>query len=156
MDFGEIEELICILERSGLSEIEIEQEGRRIRLTKHQQVPAAIAPVTVPVAPTAPLPNTRIAIPGGAAEDEALQLEPGMFTVDSPMVGTFYSSAAPGEPPFVQVGDAVETDQTVCIVEAMKIMNEVVAKQAGSIARILAENGESVEFGQPLFVLRPL
>lgn len=156
MDFGEIEELIGILERSGLAEIEVEQEGRRIRLTKQQQVSAAIAPVTVPLAPPSPLPNTRIAIPGSVAEDDALQLEPGMLTIDSPMVGTFYASAAPGEAAFVQVNDTVEAEQTVCIVEAMKIMNEVVAKQAGSIVRILAENGESVEFGQPLFVIRPL
>ena len=151
VDFGDIEELIRILETSGLTEIEIEQDGHRIRLTK-QLPPAAMvtAPVTVPVQGSG-----AVAPEAEVPEDDGLQLEPGMLTIDSPMVGTFYSSPAPGEPLFVQLNDQVEAEQTVCIVEAMKIMNEVVAKQPGVIVKALVENGESIEFGQPLFVIRP-
>jgi acetyl-CoA carboxylase biotin carboxyl carrier protein len=156
VDFGDIEALIGILERCGLSEIEIEQDGRRIRLTKQVQAMAMPHQTSLQIPPASPFPNTRVAVPGAAAEEDNLHLEPGMFTVDSPMVGTFYVSTAPGEPPFVQANDAVEADQTVCIVEAMKIMNEVVARQPGVIVRVLVENGESVEFGQPLFVVRSL
>jgi acetyl-CoA carboxylase biotin carboxyl carrier protein len=82
--------------------------------------------------------------------------ENGMVTIDSPMVGTFYSASAPGKPAFVLPGDTVEPNQTVCIVEAMKIMNEVVSKLPMIIEKVLVENGEPVEFGQPLFMGRPL
>ena len=152
MDLNELKDLISLLEDSGLSELEIEEEGRRIRLTKqHGAVvsmgapPVYAAPVAMPAADAAPAPAAAPTTPA----DE------GLVTIDSPMVGTFYGSPAPGEPLFVQPGDRVTADQTVCIVEAMKIMNEVAAKVAGTIERVLVENGEPVEFGQPLFAVRP-
>ena len=150
MDLSEVKELISLLETSELSELEIEEEGRRIRLTKKPETvygtfPAAPAPAAA--APAAP----------AAAEPakEASLADEGLVAIDSPMVGTFYNSPAPSEPSFLQLGDTISADQTVCIVEAMKIMNEVAAKVAGTVERILVENGEPVEFGQPLFAIRP-
>lgn len=152
MDLGELQELIRILEASGLAEIEIEEDDRRIRLSK----PAVAAQhfSAMPTAAPAPAPSAPVAAPAEETEDEN-GLGEGLVSIDSPMVGTFYSAAAPGEPPFVLPGDRVKPDQTICIVEAMKIMNEVAAKEAGVIERVLVENGEAVEFGQPLFALRP-
>lgn len=144
MDFKDLEALISIFEKSGLTEIEIEEEGRRMRLQKAS--PYAPAPASVQVPAPAP---------GEAAPAEADALPEGAITIDSPMVGTFYRSPAPGEDPFVKEGDAVEQGQTVCIVEAMKLMNEVGAKSACVIDKVLVEDGEPVEFGQPLFIVRP-
>jgi oxaloacetate decarboxylase alpha subunit len=147
--------LIRILEESGLSELEIEEEGRRIRLQKHA---AGLSYAPIPVAPPIP-----VAIEGAAPRNGgalALEAEPeagdGLPTFDAPMVGTFYASPSPGADPFVKVGDRVEVNQTICIVEAMKLMNEVSAKFAGTIERVLVENAQPVEFGQPLFAVRPL
>lgn len=152
MDLKELKELISLLEDSGLSELEIEEDGRRIRLTKQTEsimtVPAPVA--QAPVVASAP----AAASPAEPAAEKSLADE-GLVTVDSPMVGTFYACPAPGEPAFVEMGDKVAADQTICIVEAMKIMNEVAAKVAGTIERVLVENGEPVEFGQPLFAIRP-
>lgn len=159
MDLERLRELIRIFETSGLSELElIEEDGRRICLKKPSaqhavQAPipliaphiASASPMAAPHAPHAPVPE-----PNAEPEEEFVH------TIDSPMVGTFYSAPAPGESPFVRVGDTVEENQTVCIVEAMKLMNEVTAKEPLIIERILVENGEPVEFGQPLFAVRPL
>jgi acetyl-CoA carboxylase biotin carboxyl carrier protein len=168
MDIQKIEDLIKILEASEISEIEIEEDGRRIHLKKAAPdapaqtiaypiaapaaAPAVPASVTaVPVEPTAvPAPQEAAAPAEHAAEDSEL------ITIDSPMVGVFYPSPAPGEPPFASVGDTIEEDQTVCIVEAMKLMNEVTAKFRAEIVKVLVTNAEPVEFGQPLFTVRPL
>ncbi|MBI2436018.1 MAG: acetyl-CoA carboxylase biotin carboxyl carrier protein [Candidatus Hydrogenedentes bacterium] len=157
MDIAELQKLIRVLESSGLSELEIEENGRRIRLAKNAAPLAMFAPQGVAgplVVPGAP------GVPGAHAGEEAATPAPAEAehfpTIDSPMVGTFYASPAPGDPPFVVIGDPVEVDQTVCIIEAMKIMNEVTAKFAGTIEKVLVDNGEPVEFGQPLFALRPL
>lgn len=162
MDLNELKELIGMLEDSKLSELEIEEDGRRIRLTKQSEnyisVPAPVqmqAPVAV--AAPAPAPSVAPSTPFGSANEskEASLADQGLVAVTSPMVGTFYLRPAPSEPAFVEPGDRVTADQTVCIVEAMKIMNEVAAKVAGIVERILVENGEPVEFGQPLFAIRP-
>lgn len=154
MDINEIKELISLLEESRLSELEIEEEGRRIRLTKQTETVVAHMPVHAPVAAPAMLPAPAPA-PAAEAKGEPSLADQGLTIVSSPMVGTFYVCPAPGEPPFVETGDRITVDQTVCIVEAMKIMNEVAAKTAGVVERILVENGEPVEFGQPLFAIRP-
>ncbi len=146
MDFGELKDLIRILEQSGLSELEVEENGRRIRLHKAGAVPVAapiaIAPVAAPLA-AAPAPKAKEEDPAG-----------GLPTFDSPMVGTFYRAPSPESDVFVKVGDRVEENQTICIVEAMKLMNEVGAKFSGVIEKILVENAQAVEFGQPLFAVR--
>lgn len=150
MDFKELQELIRILEDSELSELEIEEEGRRIRL--HKAAPVTMAPMP----PASPASDS--AAPGNpSAEESAVADEiPGLATIDAPMVGTFYAAPAPGEDPFVQPGDRIEENQIVCIVEAMKLMNEVGAKSTGIIDKVLVENGQPVEFGQPLFAIRDL
>ena len=152
MDLGELRELIAILETSSLSEVEIEEEGRRVRVRKEPPQPAVVQMAAAPVAEASAgvAPTTT---PDAPAEDA---LESGLETINSPMVGTYYVAAAPGEPPFVVAGDTVDAGQTVCIVEAMKIMNEVAAKLPGVIVKVLVENGDPIEFDQPLFAVRPL
>jgi acetyl-CoA carboxylase biotin carboxyl carrier protein len=158
LDLEKLRELIRIFEASSLSEIELQEEdGRRISLRKptaHMAVHAPVPMIAPHVAAAPAVPHSPLAAPapGPAHEPE----EEYVHTIDSPMVGTFYTAPAPGEPPFTRVGDTVEENQTVCIVEAMKLMNEVTAKEPCIIEKILVENGEPVEFGQPLFAVRPL
>ncbi len=154
MDIQEIEELIRLLEASNLSEIEVEEQGRRIRIQRMLSAPAAPLPMPAPAVALNPVPGASASSSIGA--ETAPALEPGMKTIDSPMVGTFYASPAPGEASFVNPGDRVEQSATVCIVEAMKLMNEVAAKFACIIDRALVENGQPVEFGQPLFAVRAI
>ena len=143
MDLDELQQLIRILETSELAELEIEEEGRRVRLRK----PSARS--TAALVEAAPPPSGPAAA-DGLPEDESLT------TIKSPMVGTFYAAPAPDEPPFVRVGDAVEDNQVVGIVEAMKLKNEVTAQFPAIIEQALVQNGEAVEYGQPLFIVRPL
>jgi len=158
LELDKLRELIAIFQDSGLSEIEFEEEGRRIRLTK--SAPAAAAPqhviAHVPAA-AAPLP-APVAVPAAATPVAEAAAEPehddSLVTIESPMVGVFYACPAPGEPPFVKPGDVVEENQAVCIVEAMKLMNEVAAKFKCTIVNVLVESGEPVEYNQPLFAVR--
>jgi len=143
MDLSRVRELIELMDRHRLEELEVEQEGFRVRLTKQGErvrevitVPAGAAPGPVPTAPVA------------AEQDPAANLE---GAVTSPMVGTFYRSPNPDADVFVEVGDRVEEGQVLCIIEAMKVMNEVKSERSGTIEAILVDNGESIEFGQPLF-----
>ncbi len=156
MDLEKLKELIQILEESGLSELEIEEEGSRIRLQKPGTAPALAAPVTVapPVHAAKPVdvdnPVTASQATKDAVEDD------GLVTIDAPMVGVFYSAPSPDDDAFVKPGDEIAIDQTVCIVEAMKLMNEVTSKLRCEIVRVLVDNAEPVEYGQPLFAVRPL
>ena len=153
VDFDDLKELIQIFEASGLSEIEIEEGGRRMRLQKQAAAPPLALPVSNPAPQSIHAPmHADTAAPGAERPVD----DPDLKTIDSPMVGTFYAAPAPGEEPFVDVGDEVDENQTVCIVEAMKLMNEVVAKFAGIVEKVLVENGQPVEFGQPLYHVRVL
>ena len=151
MDFKELQELIRILEDSELTELEIEEDGRRIRLHKAVPVTPPVAMAPMPPASDSPVPENP-SVDDSAETDDTL----GLATIDAPMVGTFYSAPSPGEDPFVRPGDRFEENQIVCIVEAMKLMNEVGAKSTGIIEKVLVENGQPVEFGQPLFAIRDL
>ena len=133
MELEELRKLCELMREEGLTELTLEEEGRRITLRR----PAGGTPSPAPEA----------APPPGEEGMEEL--------VRSPVVGTFWRRPAPGEPPFVEVGDRVEPGQVLCIVEAMKVMNEVRADRAGVVEEILAEEGQPVEYGQPLFRLRP-
>lgn len=158
MDLARLRELIGIFQTSDLTEMEIEEEGGRVRLSKVHPAMPAQQPVLMHVsAPATPPPATSAhsTAPAGEAEATA-EPDEGVVTVDSPMVGVFYAGPTPAEPPFVKPGDTVEAGQTVCIVEAMKLMNEVSAKFASEIVSVLVENGEPVEYNQPLFAVRPL
>lgn len=159
MDLDKLRELIGIFQTSDLAEIEIEEEGRRIRLSKAHP-PSVVSPpaLTHAAAPAHIAVDPHRTVPGPShevQEPETPEAEEGLVTIDSPMVGVFYAAPAPGEAPFVNPGDVVEEGQTVCIVEAMKLMNEVVAKVHGTIVSVLVENGEPVEYNQPLFAVRP-
>ncbi|MCA8972042.1 MAG: acetyl-CoA carboxylase biotin carboxyl carrier protein [Planctomycetes bacterium] len=149
--------LIGILSAAGGLELELEDQGMRLRIrmpepqsrTEFVGIPS-MAPGAFPGYPPA-----TGAAPAAAAEASGEDgLPAGSVYVNSPMVGTFYRASSPDAEPFVGVGDRVEVDATVCILEAMKVMNEIKAEQAGEIVRILVENGEPVEFGQPLFILK--
>ncbi len=154
MDINELKELIKLLEESALSEIELEDDNGRVRLSKQFNAPQAYSHVPVQMAaPAAPAP--AVAAPAEEAVNPNA-LPAGSYTIDSPMVGTFYAAASPGDPPFALPGTTVTAEQTVCIIEAMKIMNEVTSKDACVIEKVLIENGQPVEFGQPIFQVRPL
>jgi acetyl-CoA carboxylase biotin carboxyl carrier protein len=151
MDLRKLKTLIELVETSGIAELEIQEGEERVRITRalasSLQVPPAHAPthpVQVASAPaTAPQPATAAPV---EAEAEG-------HVVKSPMVGTFYRAASPGAKAFVEIGDAVKEGDTLCIVEAMKLMNEIEADASGVVKAILVENGQPVEFGQPLFLL---
>ena len=151
MDIRKIKKLIELLEESGLAEIEItegEESVRIARMTQGTQVvhQVAAAPAPIPTAPAAaPAAPTAAAATAPAARDENL--------VTAPMVGTFYASPAPGAKSFVEVGQEVRVGQVLCIIEAMKMMNQIESERAGKVVAVLAKNGEPVEFGQPLFAI---
>jgi len=158
MDLEKLKQLIEILEESGLSELEIEEEGSRIRLQKPGFAPPsyAVAPpaYAAPSEPPAPMEDANPVTTSQATKD-AIE-DDGLVTIDAPMVGVFYASPSPEDEVFVKPGDEIALDQTVCIVEAMKLMNEVTSKLRCEIVRVLVDNAEPVEFGQPLFAVRPL
>jgi acetyl-CoA carboxylase biotin carboxyl carrier protein len=160
VDLDKLQELIHIFEDSDLAEIEVEEDGRRVRLRKHRPETETVAQPAITVNPPPPAAYQVAAPPPqpvvGPTPPEPEPEANGVTTIDSPMVGVFYAAPAPGKPPFVKPGDKVAKDKTLCIVEAMKLMNEVTAKSAVEIVRVLVENGEPVEFGQPLFSVRPL
>lgn len=147
MDIRKVKKLIELLEESGIAEIEIREGEETVRISRYgqggapmmMQAPMMAAPVAAALAVATPAP-TAPAIPAG-------------HTVDSPMVGTFYRAPTPGAKSFVEVGHRVNVGDTLCIIEAMKMLNQIEADKAGVVAAILVENGQPVEFGQPLFVI---
>lgn len=156
MEYKKILELIKEMNKTDLTEIEIEQEGFRLCLKKENaksvvQVPASIPQVSVNV----PTQTVVEAPPAEEYNPTDFQLEeiPGNRVL-SPMVGTFYAAPAPDKPPFVKVGDKVKKGQTLCIIEAMKLMNEIESDYDGEVVKILVNNEQMVEFGQPLFIIQ--
>ncbi len=155
-EIGQIEQLLRFMSEHNLEEFEYSRGDLRIRLKK-PGVPAApaarpAAEIIVPGAVPAPAPSSAEA---NAAAEADLRGGEDLFLVKSPIVGTFYGSPSPGSEPFVKVGSYVESGQTLCIVEAMKLMNEIESETTGEVLRIFAENGQPVEYGQPLFGIRP-
>ena len=154
MDLRKLKTLIDLVSESNVSELEITEAEGKVRIVKAspaaQAAPVtyavAAAPVAAPVAATSPAPAVEAAAPAAAAE-------PAGHIVKSPMVGTFYRASAPGAKPFKEVGDTVKEGETICIVEAMKILNEIEADKSGTVTQILVQNGQAVEYGQPLFVI---
>lgn len=150
-----------MFEQSELSEIEIEEDGKRMRFKKPEPKTYAAAPIAITAQRIDPpaqiaVPEKPAGVAASKAAEPPAEEEERLLTIDSPMVGVFYTSPAPGEPPFVRPGDTVTEHQTVCIVEAMKLMNEVAAKFNAVVVKVLVENGEPVEYGQPLFAVRML
>lgn len=151
VDINQIRELVRVAEESGVGEIVVEEEGARIAVRMPGAVAAAPAAPVAAAAPAAAAPAAApTAAPAAAASHPA-----NWYCVTSPMVGTFYAAPAPGEPAFVQVGDEVAANQTLCIVEAMKLMNEIGAEEMGTVREVCVEDATPVEFGTPLFYIEP-
>ncbi|EJL87438.1 acetyl-CoA carboxylase, biotin carboxyl carrier protein [Polaromonas sp. CF318] len=150
MDLRKLKTLIDLVSESNVSELEITEAEGKVRIVKSSGAPVVMqqpvamvaAPAAAPAAgaPAAPAPEAAPAAPAGHA-------------VKSPMVGTFYRSASPGAKPFVELGSVVKEGETICIIEAMKILNEIEADKSGTVTKILSENGQAVEYGQPLFII---
>jgi acetyl-CoA carboxylase biotin carboxyl carrier protein len=153
MTIDEIKELLRLFNESGVGELELQRGENRLRIRK-AELSAAPTPVPVVAAPAA-LPPITSAAPPAAAPAKPVESEPQQTLVKSPIVGTFYEASSPEGPPFVQVGDFVEVGQTLCIVEAMKLMNEIPAEIAGTVVAKLVENGRPVEYGEALFAIQP-
>ena len=158
MDIRKVKKLIDLLENSSVDEIEIHEGEESVRVTRHRDPPAApthhyhAAPAASSAATPAPAGGST-PTPAAAAESGAdSQLPPG-FVVASPMVGTFYQASSPGSKPFVSIGQRVAPGDTLCIIEAMKILNQIESEVAGEVKAIIAENGHPVEYGEPLFVI---
>ena len=159
MDFKEVQELIKIFNRSGLTELKIEQENFKIVIKNTDSQPAVIHQVAAPApiqqaAPAiqqvaAPAAEIKTAAPAPKAE------VPAGTPFKSPMIGTFYRSAGPDKEPFVKVGDKVEKGSVLCIIEAMKLFNEIECEMSGTIVKILADDASPVEYDQPLFIIAP-
>jgi acetyl-CoA carboxylase biotin carboxyl carrier protein len=148
MTLKEIRALLELFREFGLTEVEVERSGERVRVRREPPpgAPAGSGPagVATPAAHTSPAPEP-------IREDRRQHL----VTVEAPMVGTFYRATSPEADPYVREGDAIKEGQVLCIIEAMKLMNEIESKVAGRVIRILAENGQPVEYGQPLFLIEP-
>lgn len=153
MDIRKVKKLIELLDESGIAEIEITEGEESVRISRYSAQPAAIqvpaAPAPAPRPAAAASPETTAAMPTASPAD----VDEEGYNITTPMVGTFYSASSPGSPDFVQVGDRVSAGDTLCIVEAMKMMNQIETDVAGTIKSIRVQNGEPVEYGQILFVI---
>ena len=160
MDIRTVKKLIELLENSSVDEIEIHEGSGSVRVSRHRDPPAVpvhhhhAAPVSAPSSP-APHPTAGASASRSTtlAEDETESRIPPGHLVTSPMVGTFYQASSPGSKPFVSIGQRVAPGDTLCIIEAMKILNQIESEVTGEVKAVLAENGHPVEFGQPLFVI---
>ncbi|HJQ22379.1 MAG TPA: acetyl-CoA carboxylase biotin carboxyl carrier protein [Blastocatellia bacterium] len=164
MDLKEVKELIELVSEKGFAEFEIEHEGFRLHISRFKEPPviqAAPTPVILSaplsvaaeVAPPPPAPAAAVAPP--TKSEPPPGEPPGLHVIKSPIVGTFYRSPSPQSPSFVNIGDRVEPDTVVCIIEAMKLMNEIQAETIGVVTEIYVQNGQPVEYGQPLFGIKP-
>ncbi|KAF7788414.1 acetyl-CoA carboxylase biotin carboxyl carrier protein [Pseudoalteromonas rubra] len=154
MDIRKIKKLIELVEESGIAELEITEGEESVRINRHSSAPVIAQPqqYSVPAAAAAPAPVAAPAAPAAEAP-AAANNTPAGHQVKSPMVGTFYSASSPTAAPYVEVGSQVNVGDTLCIVEAMKMMNQIEADKAGVVKAILLENGDAVEFDQPLFII---
>jgi acetyl-CoA carboxylase biotin carboxyl carrier protein len=155
LTFSELRELVATLNQTDISELTLKSADFELTLRKPGALPMAAAPL-----PTAPVAAPPAAVPSQPAPEPAaapppLAVDSSLVEITSPMVGTFYRAPAPDEPAFVDVGDRIQTGQTVCIIEAMKLMNELDAEVSGEVVEILVDNAQPVEFGQTLMRLRP-
>lgn len=152
MDLRKLKKLIDLVEESGISELELTEDGEKVRISRHVAAPQPVAApaatqnvVAAPAVAAEPVAAAPVQADAPSADDAN--------TVKSPMVGTFYEAPSPDADAFVKVGDKVEVGDTLCIIEAMKLLNEIEAEQAGIVKKVLVNNAEAVEFGEPLFVI---
>jgi len=159
MDIKQIQELIKFVSKSGVNEVSIEQEDFKITIKTNQaptyvtaSIPAALpaaAPAPQPAAVAAPAPQAEAPAPAMAESSN-------LITIKSPMIGTFYRSSSPDKPVFVNVGDEIKAGQVICIIEAMKLFNEIESEVSGRIVKVLVDNAQPVEYDQPLFLVEPM
>jgi acetyl-CoA carboxylase biotin carboxyl carrier protein len=154
MDLRKLKTLIDLVSESNIAELEITEADGKVRIVKSDPSKAVVG-LAAPAAPTAAAAPGPVTAPAAAVAAPSVEPapEPAVHAVKSPMVGTFYRSASPGGKPLVEVGSVVKEGEPICIIEAMKIMNEIEADKSGTVKSILCENGQAVEFGQPLFVI---
>lgn len=153
MDLNEIKKLVRMVETSDIEELEIQEDKFQIRITKAKGAYQAI-PLTAHVpAPMISTPATASPVAEITQESGVSSMKENLAEIRSPMVGTFYRASAPDAKPYIEVGDAIQPGKTLCIVEAMKLMNEIEAEISGKIVKILVENGQAVEYNQPLFLV---
>jgi len=161
IDLAFVESLIKALDESSLDTLELERGGTRIRLAKSPPVLPPAGPGAFSPAPESPAgagtrsPHPEAGSSGSASQNEEDEVHDGLLKVTSPMVGTFYSAPSPDSPPYVAVGQAVGNGTVLCIIEAMKLMNELESEVEGTIARVMVENAQPVEYGQVLFLVDP-
>jgi len=153
LDLNALREILAILHEQDITDFELEEQGLKLRIRKTapgsaSHPPASALPAATAAVASAPAVPVAVPAPAPAAEE-------GLHVVKSPIVGTFYRSPDPNSPVFVQVGDRVKQGQTLCIIEAMKLMNDIEAEIAGEVVRIHPENGQPVQYGEPLFSIRP-
>ncbi|WP_416559495.1 acetyl-CoA carboxylase biotin carboxyl carrier protein [Limnohabitans sp. yimb22184] len=148
MDLRKLKTLIDLVSDSNVSELEITEAEGKVRIVKSMGV---AAPVVMQAAPVAAAPVVAASV--APVEAPAPAAAPAGHAVKSPMVGTFYRSSSPGAAPFIQIGSVVKEGDTLCIIEAMKILNEIESDKSGTVTQILCENGQAVEYGQPLFII---
>lgn len=170
LDFEQLKELIKLVSKSQVSEFKLESEHFKLSLSKEQEKIAEKAATATVLSPQAAAPGMSLSATAIAGEDKGIApapsleipktgeavanlIGPGQDVIVAPMVGTFYRAPSPDADPFIDLGDLVEVGSTVCIIEAMKLMNEIEAEIQGRVVKILAENGQAVEYGQPLFIL---
>jgi acetyl-CoA carboxylase biotin carboxyl carrier protein len=151
MDLRKLKTLIDLVAESGIAELEVTEGEDKVRIVKQSGAPLPLQAHAAALSPGAAGPAPGLPAPAGAAA--AAPDEPKGHQVKSPMVGTFYRSPGPGAKPFVEIGQAVKPGDTLCIIEAMKLLNEIEAEVSGTVKEILAENGQAVEYGQVLFVI---
>jgi acetyl-CoA carboxylase biotin carboxyl carrier protein len=152
MDLKELKALLRLMEGNEVEELEVEEGGRRIRIRRRPVLGATPPTVAASLAPMLPQGTQAAMLPAATPAADTT----GLIPVEAPMVGTFYRAPAPGANPYVKEGDIVQKGTVVCIIEAMKLMNEIEAEVKGRVARILVENAQPVEFGQTLFLLEPV
>jgi len=150
MSNDEIRELIRLVVESGIAELELQRGEDRVRIRRTLDPISTPAPVAASAPPTVETPPSSVAQPAAPSAPQ-----PNEQIVKSPIVGTYYDAPKPGDPPFVKVGDTVEPGQVLCIIESMKLMNEIESEIAGTVAAKLVENGKPVEYGEALFSIRP-
>jgi len=160
LDLKELKEILQILEEKEITEFELEEEGMKLRIRKAAASPnhsdaSAVPPLHVPAVPLQAAPPPAAAPPAAPPEAAPAVALPGAVVVKSPIVGTFFRAPDPNSPPFVNVGDRVRVGQVLCIIEAMKLMNEIEAEVAGDVVKVHHESGQPVQYGDPLFTIRP-
>jgi acetyl-CoA carboxylase biotin carboxyl carrier protein len=153
MDIRKVKKLIELLDESGIAEIEITEGEESVRISRYAQGAPAAPAAPAPVAIAAPAPAAAAPAPAQASAPAPVEADEEGFLVTAPMVGTFYAASSPGAAPYVQVGDRVNEGDTLCIIEAMKMMNQIEADVSGVVKSIRVQNGEPVEYGQTLIVI---